>query len=60
MVTDSRVALAHVVFTSELVTLAAALETASAAQNGLTRAASELRQLGEEAVEHSGSPGDRL
>jgi hypothetical protein len=53
-------ALAHVVFTSELVTLAAALETASAAQNGLTRAASELRQLAEEAVEHSGPPGDRI
>lgn len=49
MVTDPREVLAHVAFASQLVTLAAALETTSGAQNGLTRAAMELRRLTEEA-----------
>ena len=60
MVTDPREVVARVVFASQLVTLAAVLETASAAQNGLTRTAAELRRLAEEGVEDSGLPGRRI
>jgi hypothetical protein len=60
MVTDPRETVARVVFASQLVKLAAALETARAVQNGLARAALELRQLAEEAVEHSARPGNRM
>ena len=59
MVTDPREALAHVVFATHLVKLAAVLETASAAQTGLTRTAAELRRLAEEAPEPLGPPDSR-
>ena len=49
MLADRQEALAQVAFASQLVTLAAVLETTSGAQNGLTRAAMELRRLTKEA-----------
>ena len=53
MVMDPAEALAHIALVSQLVALAAALETEIGAQKGWTRAAVELRRLAEQPSEPS-------